>query len=304
VIFGGLLAFGSTCSWGRVQAGEIFVSDTSTSIRNLQGRVAVIIGCATGIGAASARRLAERGACVVMADVNEDALQQVAARILAQGGQVVPVRCDVAEEGQVAAVMRLAVERFGRLDILNNNAGAMHLMGSDKDIVTTTLELWDATMAINLRGQMLGCKHAIPHMLASGGGSIVNTSSLSSLAGELTSTAYGTSKAAINQLTRAVATQYGRHGIRCNAVLPGLIKLDAAERPAGRGLPPSLRETLVRHQLVPWAGRGEDVANAVAFLASDESRFITGHLLVVDGGMSAHQPFYADALAVLDGGKA
>jgi NAD(P)-dependent dehydrogenase (short-subunit alcohol dehydrogenase family) len=268
--------------------------------QDLRDRVAVVFGCATGIGAASARKLASRGASVVMADIDEERVTLAAARLIEDGARAVAIRCDVSDEPQVAAAMKLARERFGRIDIVNNNAAAMHLVGQDKDIASATVEHWDATMAVNLRGQMLGCKHAIPHLLEAGGGSIVNTSSLSGLAGELTSTAYGASKAAINQLTRAVATQYGRHGIRCNAVVPGLIQFEG-DRPAGRGLPPAVREKLARHQLLPWAGRADDVSNAVAFLASDASRFITGHLLVVDGGMHAHQPFHADVLDVLSG---
>ncbi|MGE4238841.1 SDR family NAD(P)-dependent oxidoreductase [Ramlibacter sp.] len=275
--------------------------ETSSGTPPLAGRVAVVLGCATGIGAASARGLAARGAHVVMGDIDAEAVTRTASRIVDGGGSAVPIACDVQDEAQIAMVMQRAIERFGRLDILHNNAAAMHLVGEDKDVASTSVALWDETLAVNVRGQMLGCKHAIPHMLAGGGGSIVNTSSLSGIAGELTSTAYGASKAAINQLTRAVATQYGRKGIRCNAVLPGLIRFEG-ERPAGRGLPPALRETLIRHQLVPWAGRADDVANAVAFLAGDEARFITGHLLVIDGGMSAHQPFYADMLGVMEPG--
>ncbi|MFT4067823.1 SDR family NAD(P)-dependent oxidoreductase [Paraburkholderia sp.] len=269
------------------------------SFCNLEGRVAVVFGCATGIGAASARRLAERGARVVLADIDEARVTDTAAHIARAGGEAVPVCCDVRDEARIAAAIRMAVDRFGRLDIVHNNAAAMHLVSSDKDVCSLTAELWDQTMQVNARGQMIACKHAIGPMLASGGGSIVNTSSLSGIAGELTSTAYGASKAAINQLTRAVATQYGARRIRCNAVLPGLIQFDG-ERPAGRGLPAALRESLKRHQLTPEPGRADDVANAVAFLVSDEARFITGQLLVVDGGMSAHQPFYADMRDLLD----
>lgn len=264
--------------------------------QNLKGRVAVVIGSATGIGAASARQLALRGGRVVLGDINEEAVARTTAEIVAAGGEAKFIRCDVQDEVKVAATMQFAVQTFGRLDILHNNAAAMNLVADDKDIQQATTTHWDMTMAVNLRGQMLGCKHAIAHMLASGGGSIINTSSASGLSGELISTAYGASKAAVNQLTRAVATQYGQHGIRCNAVVPGLIKVD---RPPGRGLPGKLRETLRRHQLLPYPGEADDVAHAVAFLASDESRFITGHLLVIDGGMMAHQPYYADMLDVL-----
>ncbi|WP_454688923.1 SDR family NAD(P)-dependent oxidoreductase [Achromobacter aloeverae] len=275
--------------------------ESSPPFCSLHGKVAVVFGCATGIGAAAAARLAARGACVVLADIDEERVAGTAARIVAADHTAIPTRCDVSREDEIAATLQLAVDRYGRLDIVHNNAAATHLVSRDKDVRETSAELWDLTMQVNVRGQMLACKHAIGHMLAAGGGSIVNTSSLSGIAGELTSTAYGASKAAINQLTRAVATQYGRHGIRCNAVLPGLIQFEG-ERPAGRGLAPKLRATLARHQLVPWPGRGDDVANAVAFLASDEARFITGQLLVVDGGMSIHQPFYADMLAALEDG--
>lgn len=279
--------------------GETAMNKPSNLNCSLKERVAVVIGCATGIGAACARRLAERGASVVLADIDVERVICVATQITDAGGQALPAACDVRDEAQVAAAIALAVDRFGRLDVLHNNAAATHLVASDRDVLSLTAELWDQTLQINVRGQMLACKHAIGPMLASGGGSIINTSSLSGIAGELTSTAYGASKAAINQLTRAVATQYGRRGIRVNAVLPGLIQFEG-DRPAGRGLPPSLRETLARHQLLPWPGRADDIAEAVAFLASDAARFITGHLLVVDGGMSAHQPFYADMLGVLD----
>jgi len=276
--------------------------EPSEAYCSLAGKVAVVFGCATGIGAASARRLAARGARVVLADLDAERVAHVAEHIVANGHAAIPTRCDVSSEDDIAAALQLAVDRYGRLDIVHNNAAATHLVSQDKDVQRTTVELWDQTMQVNVRGQMLACKHAVGHLMAAGGGSIVNTSSLSGIAGELTSTAYGASKAAINQLTRAVATQYGRKGIRCNAVLPGLIQFEG-ERPPGRGLDPQLRATLARHQLVPYPGRGDDVANAVVFLASDEARFITGQLLVVDGGMSIHQPFYADMLDVLDGGK-
>jgi NAD(P)-dependent dehydrogenase (short-subunit alcohol dehydrogenase family) len=236
---------------------------------------------------------------VILADLDEEAAARTAAQIRAADGQTTSIACDVQDEAQVAAAIDLAIQCYGRLDILHNNAAAMGLVPDDKDIRLATAAHWDMTMAVNLRGQMFGCKHAIPHMLASGRGSIINTSSASGVSGELLSTAYGASKAAINQLTRAIATQYGRHGVRCNAVVPGLIKVD---RPPGRGLPDKVRQTLKRHQLLPYPGEANDVANAVAFLASDDAKFITGHLLVVDGGLTAHHPYYADMLDVLEGG--
>jgi NAD(P)-dependent dehydrogenase (short-subunit alcohol dehydrogenase family) len=263
------------------------------SAGNLDGKVAVVIGSATGIGAGSAKKLAERGAAVVLADIAIETARERAAEIVASGGRAVAVACDVRDEGDVERAIQTAVETFGGLDILHNNAAAMHLVGDDGPVATETAEHWDETFAVNLRGQMFGCKHAIPAMIARGGGSIINTSSASGVLGDLRLSAYGAAKSAINQLTREVATQYGRSGIRCNAVLPGLIEVD---RPAGRGMTPEERARLVDHHVLPFVGRAEDVANAVAFLASDDARFITGALLAVDGGLTTHQPTYADAL--------
>lgn len=262
----------------------------------LSSRVAVVVGCAGGIGAATAATLAARGAAVVLADIDEAAVKENAARIVEAGGTAAATGCDVRDEGQVAATMKLAVDSFGRLDILHNNAAAMHLLREDKDVVSADIGHWDQTMAVNLRGQLLGSKHAIPHMLARGRGSIVNTASVTGLMGDVMLTAYGASKAAVVHLTLSIATQYGKRGIRCNAVVPGLIRVS---RPGGGLSEETLRKHL-RQQLLGATGQPQDVANAVAFLAGDEARFITGQLLKVDAGLTAHQPSYADAVDALD----
>ena len=261
----------------------------------LTGRVAIVFGSATGIGAACARTLAARGARVIVADIAVEAAERTAGQIATAGGVAVPARCDVAAEPDVAAVVALAEERFGQLDIVHNNAAAMHLVPADRPVADEDVGHWDLTMAVNLRGQMLGCKHAVRAMLRSGGGSIINTSSAAALEGELTQTAYGVSKAAVAQLTRSVATQYGRQGIRCNAVLPGLVQVDR-QRTADT-VPTPFRQALARSHLTPYIGEPEDIANVVAFLASDESRFVTGHLLTVDGGLTAHQGMYAELVS-------
>jgi NAD(P)-dependent dehydrogenase (short-subunit alcohol dehydrogenase family) len=263
----------------------------------LEGRVAVVIGSATGIGAASAATLAARGASVVLGDIDEAGAREGAAAITAAGGTAIALRCDVMSETDVAAAISAAVEQFGGLDILHNNAAAMQLVPFDGAVADADADHWDETFAVNLRGQLFGCKHAIPAMLERGGGSIINMSSSSGIVGDLGLSAYGAAKAAINQLTRAVATQYGRQGIRCNAVVPGLIEVG---RPAGRGMTPQQRALLLEHQPAPFSGVAQDVANAIAFLASDDARFINGHLLVIDGGLTVHQPTYADALRALD----
>ncbi|MCU1578065.1 MAG: 7-alpha-hydroxysteroid dehydrogenase [Rhodoglobus sp.] len=259
----------------------------------LEGRVAVVIGSATGIGAATAAKLAERGARVLLADLALDAAQSRAREIIERGGQAFALQCDVVDESAVAGVIAAAVDRWGGLDILHNNAAAMQLVRGDGAVADATAEHWDETFAVNVRGQMFGCKHAIPAMLARGGGSIINTSSASGLLGDLGLSAYGAGKAAINQLTRAVAVQYGRQNIRCNAVIPGLIKV---ERPEGRGMTVEQRLSLREHQPAPFDGVPDDVASAVAFLAGDDARFVNGHLLVVDGGLTAHMPTYGDAM--------
>jgi NAD(P)-dependent dehydrogenase (short-subunit alcohol dehydrogenase family) len=162
-------------------------------------------------------------------------------------------------------------------------------MIQDTPVTEMTVDWWDHAMRIDLRGAMLGCKHAIPHMIASGGGAIVNTSSNQGITGDLTQTAYAAAKAGIIQLTQSVATQYGREGIRCNAVSPGAIRTPALER----ACPPEIIENIAKHSLVPRIGEPEDLANTVLFLASDESAYITGHVIKVDGGQLAHLPHYA-----------
>lgn len=259
----------------------------------LEGRVAVIIGSATGIGAASARTLAARGARVVLGDIADDLAAGVVREIMDAGGDAIAMHCDVVSENDVAATIELARQRFGGLDILHNNAAAMHLVRADGAVADADADHWDATFAVNLRGQMFGAKHAVLAMLERGGGSIINMSSSSGIVGDLGVTAYGAAKAAVNQLTRAVATQYGRQGIRCNAVVPGLIEVN---RPPGMGMTPEQRASLKEHQPAPFDGIAQDVANAVAFLASDDARFVNGHLLVVDGGLTMHQPTYGDAM--------
>jgi NAD(P)-dependent dehydrogenase (short-subunit alcohol dehydrogenase family) len=258
----------------------------------LKDRVAIVFGSATGIGAACARTLADRGAIVIVADVAVEAAERTAAQIAASGGRAVATRCDVSTEADVAAAVALAETRYGQLNIVHNNAAAMNLVPKDRPVAEEDAEHWDLTMAVNLRGQMLGCKHAVRAMIRCGGGSIINTSSAAALAGELTQTAYGVSKAAVAQLTRSVATQYGRKGVRCNAVLPGFIQVER-QRTADTASA-EFRQSLARNHLTPYLGEPQDIANVVAFLASDESRFVTGHLFSVDGGLSAHQGMYAD----------
>ena len=182
--------------------------------------------------------------------------------------------------------VRRVVDRFGRLDVLHNNAAMTDSDFLDRDGSVTDLDLgvWERTLAVNLTSQMLTCKHAIPEMVRSGGGSIINMSSGASLKGDRTLSAYGVSKAGVNTLTMYVATSHGKQNIRVNAIVPGLIVTDAVRA----HLTEEILSGLGRAVLTTHLGEPDDIANTVVFLASDESRYITGQLLSVDGGMSAH----------------
>lgn len=260
----------------------------------LSKKVAIVTGAASGIGRATALALAEEGAAVVLADLDGDGAARAAEEIAARRGQAIGVRADMAEEADIRSMVAAAVERFGGLDILHNNAAATSssMMHGDVDIVSMDVAIWDQAFAVNLRGPMLGCKHAIPEMLKRGGGAIVNTSSASGLAGDLARPAYGTSKGGLNALTQYVATLYGKQGIRCNAVAPGAIETPALLT----NLAPEEIDIYRRSHLTPRMGRPEDIAAAVVFLASPAAAFITGQIVSVDGGLLAHHPAFAELL--------
>jgi len=261
--------------------------------KRLRDRVAIVTGAASGIGRASALRLAAEGAAIAIGDIDEAGAKAVVGEIEDAGGRGIALRTDVSDEAAFRSLIAAAVDTFGRLDILHNNAAALgqSSIGGDNGIESLEVDVWDRTMAINARSVMLGCKHAIPKMLEIGGGSIINTSSGAALLGGLTGTAYATSKAAVNCLTQYVATQYGKRGIRCNAILPGLIMTPAV----ATGMSQAAVDMILDHHMTAQAGRPEDIAAMVAFLASDESRYVTGQLLRVDGGITSHAPTYADS---------
>jgi NAD(P)-dependent dehydrogenase (short-subunit alcohol dehydrogenase family) len=232
--------------------------------------------------------MAAERAHVVIADIDAGAASRVATEITAGGGVAMHAAVDVSDEGAVAALVAAAVARFGRVDILHNNAAALgvDVFAHDNGVVDMEVEVWDRTMAVNLRGAMLGCKHVIPVMRANGGGAIVNTASLSAFVGERTHLAYACSKAALGALTRHVATMHGDDNIRINSVAPGLMLTPVVhERLSERDLAAFRAERLVERATEP-----EDVAELVVFLASDRARCITGQVYVIDGGTLAKRP--------------
>jgi NAD(P)-dependent dehydrogenase (short-subunit alcohol dehydrogenase family) len=256
----------------------------------LAGKVALVVGGGRGIGRATAERLAAEGAVVAVADVLAGDAETTASALRDRGCDAMAIGVDVASEAQIEAMVRAVIEQHGRIDVLHNNAADTRpeVLGADTDVIGMTVELWDQTMAVNVRGPMLTCKHVLPHMIAAGGGSIVNTASASGLVGDLVRTAYGASKAALGSLTWSIATMYGKQGVRCNAIAPGLV---LSERHVHD--PSDATALALSHHLTPRVGRPEDVAAAVAYLASDDAAFVTGHILRVDGGLLVHMPMVA-----------
>jgi NAD(P)-dependent dehydrogenase (short-subunit alcohol dehydrogenase family) len=235
--------------------------------------------------------LAAEGARVVVADLNGDGAAEQAARVRSGGADAISVAVDISDEAAVESLVEQTLKAFDRIDVLHNNAAATQLGGTvDGPVREAELDVWTTSLLVNLCGTMLVTKHALGPMLDQGSGSIVNTTSGAALGGDLGHPAYSASKAGVISLTQSVATMYGKAGIRCNAVLPGLIVTERA-REAFNG---PRGEMFLRHHLTPRLGTSEDVAAAVVYLASDESAFVTGHVLSVDGGLSAHQPYVAD----------
>jgi NAD(P)-dependent dehydrogenase (short-subunit alcohol dehydrogenase family) len=247
----------------------------------LVGKSALISGGARGMGAAEARLFAQEGARVVIGDVLEAEGQQVEADIKASGGSAVFVRLDVTREQDWQRAVALTVERFGKLDILVNNAG----ISRQSRVEQTTLEAWQEVMDINATGVFLGTKTAIPAMRRAGGGSIINISSQLGLVGtDNSSPQYQASKGAVRLLTKATAIQYAREGIRVNSVHPGPVATPLNE--ARRADANVYQRTVSRIPLGRY-GQPEDIAYGVLYLASDESAFVTGSELVIDGGWTA-----------------
>jgi NAD(P)-dependent dehydrogenase (short-subunit alcohol dehydrogenase family) len=228
---------------------------------------------------------------VVVADIRVEAAEETAALVESAGGHGLAWLVDVSDEVSVAALMAGVADRFGRLDVLDNNAALLtpDIHGRDIALEELELEVWDRTFAVNARGTMLCCKHAVPLLRAEGGGAIVNIASVSALLADNVRSAYGSSKAAVVALTRYVATMYGADRIRCNCVAPGLILTETARDALSAGQ----LEHLHAERILPWAAEPEDIAAVVAWLASDEARCITGQTIVVDGGTTVHRAGHA-----------
>lgn len=260
----------------------------------MDGKVVIITGGAGGIGSATARLLAARGARVAIADIAMGAAEQLADEL----PEAIAVDLDLERETSIEAMIARTVSHFGRLDVLHNNAALLgpDIARNDADVESMPTELWDRTYVVNVRGTMIACRTALPH-LRDTRGNIVNTVSNLALQGHMIQAAYASSKAAVIQMTRAIAASHGIHGVRCNAVAPGMTMTPALRE----AFPPALRKAVEEETLRDRLGEPEDIAEAVAFLASDAARNVTGQVLVVDGGCASHVPGIARFRAFLSG---
>ena len=255
-----------------------------------KGKVAIVTGGASGIGEATCRRLVAEGATVVIADIDG---QRGAVFADVLGPAASAVQFDAVDVSSIERLVLGTIERFGRLDVLHNNAAltspALH--AKDTNAIDIGFDTWDLIFAANLRGYLAGCKYALPTMIKQGGGAIVNTASTGAFSGDITRMAYTVSKAAIIGLTRQIATHHGKQGVRCNAVAPGLVLSAGA-----RATVPNVIQVMQRHLLTPEIGEPDDLAALICFLASNEARYINGQTYIADGGMLAHNPAMADLI--------
>jgi len=252
------------------------------------GMVAIVIGGASNIGRATVRLLARDGAKVAIGYNSDQAGADETVRLVeADGGTAFAMKLDHADEEQVRALIDRTVATWGALHILVNNAAGTSgsFLANDRDIVNMDADYWDQAMRVNLKGPMLACKHAIPHMIAAGHGAIVNTGSAVTFRGDTLRNAYAASKIGLHSLTMDIATTYGPQNIRCNLVSPGLVLTEMVRT----SLPQDAYEALLAENLVPFVGLPEDIAEVTCFLASSASRYITGQIIVADGGMHVHQ---------------
>ena len=258
---------------------------------SLRDKVIIITGAASGMGRASAVLCAAQGASVVAADLNGDGAAAVAREIESCGGAALPHRVDLTVEDEVNALVEATVERFGTVHALHNNAYAVH-PGAATDLVNTTLDAWDWTIRTCLTSQFLCCRAVLPHMLENGSGSIINVSSGNGVSGSTTSAAYGAAKAGTIVLTKYIATQYGKQGIRCNTIVPGWT-IETGWTPKEEDFTDAQRKLFDRaldDVCMPRLAVPDDIAPLVAFLASDEAKYVQAATIDVNGGLLAHMP--------------
>ena len=253
----------------------------------LSGKVAIVTGSTSGIGIGIAKVYAKEGAQVIICGRREARGQEVVDEIVAEGGKASYHHMDITQAESIEALMADTAKEFGKIDILVNNAANVAL--KDGRVDELTLEMFDAIVQSDLRGTFYAIKCALPFMLENGGGSIVNIGSMASCGGDLGSTAYACAKAGVDILTQYTAQQYGKQGIRCNCIRPGLIVTPQNEAK----VPQALKDIFMGSIMVNRYGCPEDIAHAAVYFGSDESAYVTGQIINVDGGMNSHAPTVA-----------
>ena len=259
-----------------------------SGMQRLSDRVAIITGAGSVVSRASARLFAAQGAKVLVTGRRLETVAPVAGEICDRGGEALALQVDVGVESDIKAMVDVAMARFGRIDVLFNNAVNSNpdTAARDGDFLNFDVGAFNDNMRINVLGGVLACKYALPHMLARGQGSIIFTSSSSSLQGEVSMFSYGASKAALNWYVKTLAATYGRQGIRCNGIVPGVILTESLQA----WWNPAMEAAFLDLQNVPRLGRPEDIAQMALFLASDESAYCNGSLYEVNGGMMCATP--------------
>ncbi len=260
----------------------------------VQGKIVVITGGASGIGLAAAKLMAAQGASVVIGDLKPEQAEAAAAEIVADGGSAIGLGVDAMDEGSINALVEAAVANFGALHVMCNHVGGSNPR-KDLDLLRLDMAEFDRAMLLNVRSTVVGSRAALPHIIAAGGGSIINTASVGGLSGDFLQIAYGTAKAAVIRMSQYIATQYGAQRVRCNSIAPGAVMTPALRD----NLSAEAIESIRGHNALPFIGEAGDIANAMLFLASDDSRYITGQCLVVDGGMSSHSSIAEDRRSML-----
>jgi NAD(P)-dependent dehydrogenase (short-subunit alcohol dehydrogenase family) len=258
-------------------------------MNGLKDKVAIVTGGGSGIGAAACRRFVAEGARVAIGDIDGDSAQRLASEL---GAAALAVRFDAGDVASVEQLVHRTVKHFGQLNFLFNNAAltSPEVIRKDSNPVDIDFAIWDRTLQVNARGYLAGCKYSIPHLLKAGGGAIVMTASGSGVLGDLSNIAYGASKAAIISMGRYVATMYGKQGIRCNVINPGLIRTERGQQ----NLTGPILAIMERNTLAPRLGVPMDIGAMAVYLCSDDAAFITGQAIAVDGGMLSHMPYYSD----------
>lgn len=253
----------------------------------LNGKVVLVTGGAGGIGAETLRLAGERGARLVVADINRDRASSLCEALNNDGFEAMAVEVDLSDETAIKSAVRSVISAFGQIDVLNNNAALIDaaVAAKDSNVAEMDVDLWDRSYAVNVRGAMLMARECMPYLLKTGG-NIINTVSNLALQGHMVQCAYSSSKAALIQLTRSIAASHGRQGIRCNAVAPGMTMTPALKD----AFPEDIRKLVEDSTLRDRLGEPDEIAEVIVWLASDAARNINGQVIVADGGLSSHVP--------------